>query len=409
MNRADRLALLIAMGSAPLRLALALSTDLSPDEAYYLSASRLGVRIPDPPPLLIWLLHLSDGLPAAVPLQLRVRLWPLLFGTLIPLLLVAVMIRRYRASAATQRWVAVLSAWLPLPLAGGFLATPDAPAALAITLLIALAPHPSAGTQSPQSSDEPSGFGPTAWLRGGGLRAAASGCVAWLGTVAKVSVAPAALPFALLSRRALADKTMIAAALAAATPLVLPSLLFQLHHAFASETWTPGAMMTSVGAAIGGQLAIWTPMVVVLGLGRDAQCERAHRAVLLLFWALFLVSAVVRAAPPEPNWMAPAGLVMMIGASRRLPSCRGWVRGGCLLLGPGLALLFASHVLCPWMPLRPWTDPAARLHGWSQRMGSETAAGVGGYGAAAERCVYDRDCTQIAAYIRSVSAEHLKQ
>ncbi len=70
----------IVAAAVPVHLGLALVTDLSPDEAYYLCAARLGGgRIVDHPPLTLWLLALSDRWFVG-PVELRVRIWAVVFS-----------------------------------------------------------------------------------------------------------------------------------------------------------------------------------------------------------------------------------------------------------------------------------------------------------------------------------------
>ncbi len=88
---------LLVAAAVPFHAALALGTELSPDEAYYLCAARRGGLVPslvDHPPLLPWLLRLGDGLGG--PVELRVRLWAILFSAATGLAIIA-LARRFGA------------------------------------------------------------------------------------------------------------------------------------------------------------------------------------------------------------------------------------------------------------------------------------------------------------------------
>ncbi len=377
MPRADRLAITIALCALPMRLGLAACTQLSPDEAYYVCAARLGATIPDHPPLIVWLLRASLALPSAIPIELRVRLWPLLIGTAIPLILIRLV--ACNSEPPAQRWTAVLASWLPLPLAGGFLATPDALAALAVAILML-------GEQLPRS------------LRANVLASAAT----LVGSLGKGIVVPAAAVFGATTTQGPWRRVSIALGLAAAIPLSMRPLVFQLEHVYRPPHWTLlGAALALTAAAV-GQLALWNPITVAIGCRPRWMPAPTDRGLIVVLSALFFASALARATPPEPNWLAPAALALLPAAARGLSCAHRAARVACVALGPGLTLVMASHVLVPWMPLRWEVDPSARLHGWSGPDAPLRAVGVGGYGAAAEKCVYRRDCDEIDALLQLV-------
>ncbi len=121
----------------PLRLTLALGTELSPDEAYYLAAARAPGLVPplvDHPPLVPLLLRLTDTL-EALPVELRVRLVPLVCSLGLSIATVA-LARRRGAGTEGQKLAAWMSSFALLPVAGGFVATPDGPALLALVLAL---------------------------------------------------------------------------------------------------------------------------------------------------------------------------------------------------------------------------------------------------------------------------------
>jgi hypothetical protein len=113
-------------------------------------------------------------------------------------------------------------------------------------------------------------------------------------------------------------------------------------------------------------------------------------------------SAVLRAVPPEPNWWAPAALVMVTGlgvAGDGIGRRARAVLLATVLLPTALAV---AHTMRPFLPLASALDPTARLHGWSRGLGPADAAGVGTYGVAAERCVYQGSCDEMNNYFNTM-------
>jgi len=364
----DRWALAVLLAALPLRIALATQTCLSPDEAYYLAAHRLGKPIPDHPPLTPWLAGLADGL-VALPLELRVRLPALLLGTVISIVLVD-LVRRRGGDPPEQRWAAVLGSWLPLPLAGGFLLTPDTPLLFAVAVLLLI----QEGTRTSR------------W------KAPVIAMTCAIGLSAKVTMLVPAMVLFWMTR-ARSHRAAVAVGVLAALPLAWPSLHFQSHHAFLDHELAVGRV-SAIAAAIGAQVALWGPAVLWLG-AREAWRHSLDRWVLLLMATLMLMSAMLRGVPPEPNWFAAGAILCVAGAAQHLPRAAGWIRITTLLLGPVPTVLLASHVMTPWLPIPTDVDPSARLHGWRDGNGPTEAPGVGRYGPAAETCVYQGDCTEL--------------
>lgn len=374
----DSGAVAIALSPLPLRVLLAVATDLSPDEAYYAAAAMTGAFPPDHPPVVVLLAKLGLALPA-LPIEMRVRLVPVLLGLATALLLVRAVALSDTGTAASQRWAALLASWTILPMTGGFLLTPDSPAMLALACLLLLNRLPA----PPRL-----------------LVALAS----VIGLASKVVLLPVVLASALYPVRENRWRLPALAASAVVAPIVAPSVAFQLHHAYRVHAWTiPGALGALLALAA-AQGALWTPAPWVLGpagLSTAPVLERAWVAATLLLVAL---SAIVRAVPPEPNWLAPAALVLIAASAAAIPRRSVHIRRTLLVLGPGLCLVAASHVVYPWLPLPRASDPTARLHGWRSPSPPSYAPGVGSYGAAAERCVYQRDCDEITSYFRGVGS-----
>jgi hypothetical protein len=369
----------IAASAVPVHLALALGTDLSPDEAYYLCAARLGHRIVDHPPLTLWMLAASDRL-AGLPVELRVRAWAV-GGSFATSLALVALARRRGAGAEGCAMAAWASTWALLPMAGGFVTTPDTPFLLAVALALLV-------------------------LEGSPV---ASGAALFVATLAKVTALPVGL---LLGAARVMESRKARGALAAlgpllALPFVVPSLRFQVAHAFGPHGgWSPVDAAGAVAAAVLAQAALWTPSVVWMGLRGLRDARRTDQALVAAMTALVLLSALVRAVPPEPNWWAAAALALIPTfalAAEKLP-----VRGRCaivsvLVLPTALAV---AHTIRPFLPLAPGADPTARLHGWSTGAGHPLdAPGVGSYGPAAEDCVYRGACREIDSFFGGMDAQ----
>lgn len=374
-------ALAIVAAAIPLHLLLALATDLSPDEAYYLAAARQPSLIPkltDHPPLVPWLLRLSDALGG--PVELRVRLWAILFSAATGLACVELSRRR-----GAGREGCLLAAWVGsfalLPSAGGFVTTPDGPALLAIAIALIIT-----GEALPPR------------------RAGLAALVLLVGALAKVIVLPIALILAIRAAAPLSSRLLLALLPSLALPLLHPSLRFQLHHAFgqgAPSGWSfPGALGAVLGAA-GAQLLLWSPIVIARGIRALPDLRRADRAIVWVLSGLLLVSAVARAVPPEPNWWAPAALIV-VAAAACATSCASRARFAILLSVLLPTAIASAHTLRPFLPLPARADPTARLHGWSRGAAPAEAAGVGLYGPAAERCVYADECQEINNYFNTM-------
>ncbi len=257
-------------------------------------------------------------------------------------------------------------------MAGGFVTTPDGPLLLAVAVALLAVSEPVAALS----------------LLGGAL--------------AKVVALPVAVLLA-ASRRGstLWARLALVAAPLLALPWLLPSLRFQVAHAFGpggAGGWSLGAAVGAVLGAAGAQALLWSPPVMVRGLRAVGALPLPDRAVVGGLTALVLASALLRAVPPEANWWAPAALVVVVAFARTADELSRRARRAILagVLVP--TLVSATHVARPFLPLPERADPTARLHGWSHGREPTEAPGVGPYGPAAERCVYAGDCREITLY-----------
>lgn len=368
--KVERSVLAVTVAAAAAHLALAATTELSPDEAYYLAAARRApLSLEDHPPLVPLALRLLDRI-AFLPVELRVRLLPVVCSVGTTLALVA-LARRLGAREQGLALVAATTGFSVLGLTGGFVATPDGPLVLGMALALL------AATAAPAA-----------------LAMAAA-------LASKVAAFPLAAALALDRARPRGARAGVAIGALAALAIVVPSLRFQLHHAFAREAhaWSASAAVRSVLEAVLVQAVLWSPWLLVRGARDLARLGDGPRWFVLAWTALILASALVRATPPEANWWAPAALLVLVAALLRAHEA---TRRTLVAIAASLgipALVAASHAVHPWLPLPPPADPTARLHGWKNGSAPADAAGVGPYGVAAERCVYQADCDAIDAWL----------
>lgn len=404
--RSSRLGQWIVVAAAPVHALLAVRTDLSPDEAYYLCAARAAGVVPpivDHPPLLPWMLRLVDRA-SFLPVELRVRLIPITCSLALGLLCVE-LARRRGAGRAGRAFAGWIMGFALLPMTAGFVATPDGPALLAIlAAMLWASPAVSESREgTPGRAAEPLGSPSHHRSIAASL---ATGLALAAGALSKVVVIPVAvLVVACARERSKAERAGVLAPALLCAPLLVPSLRFQLDHAFVAPTrsWSAGGALGALAEAAFVQALLWSPGVVAWGSSMIPKLPLFDRALFLSLSALVGVSALLRALPPEANWWAPAALVLVVAASiaadHRSPKARAAALGA-MILPTTIALL---HVLRPFLPLPPRLDPTARLHGWREGPEPLDAAGVGPYGPAAERCIYRHRCKEIDNYFNKIT------
>lgn len=368
---------LVSVGLGVLHLWLAGTLELSPDEAYYWTWSREpALSYPDHPPLVAWLIALGTTVGGNTALGVR---WPfVLLGTLlVPLVFAAG--RRAGLRPGLAVLVATAAGISPLGSAAALLATPDAPLAFgwAVGLVGLLG---AAGVHTSRSAWPLVGLG------------AAVACLSKLTGV----LLPAAVLVWVLGpsgagwRRRPDPWLALAGGLAAASPAWIAdaaghgATAFQLAHGL----WSPGLTFVerlgNLGAYVGAQVGLVTPLLAVgvaIFLARPRLAEPARAAVwwsAALPWGAFLAASPL--AAPEANWPGVAHLGGLLGAAMAAQEARlrgaRWSRTAWVAAALGLALAVSVavhvHLVRPFLPLdrsqgEPFvgsTDPAARLHGW---------------------------------------------
>lgn len=333
---APRDALWLLLMSAAVRLALALGTDITYDEAYYWTWSRaLGLGYFDHPPMVAWLIRL-----------LGVRGCALACGAA-TVALVQGLAADLTGRAETGWRAAALWSVLPASVLSGVFATPDAP----------LMPF---------------------WV--GALwalhrrRWTLAGALCGLAMLSKYTGALLLVPAAAAWFQARARPRALLSGVAAALLAFAPALVWNAAHGWASFRFQldhglvgqPGDFTAaSAGRRLlefaGGQLAVGG-LVLPLGLawavrGRDA--PPWIRSAFLVPLAVFGAASLL--APGQPNWAlaAYAAPCAWIAADWR------WPARAAALLGAAVCLAGLLHLTFPVLRF-PRDAALARTHGWRE-------------------------------------------
>lgn len=361
-----RHALWILAASTLVRLALGAVIPLYADEAYYWEWSRrLAFGYFDHPPVIAWLVATGTALLGDTPLG--VRLLPILAGSSGGLA-VALTVRQI-AGATAGRFAAVIISVMPLAAGGLVLATPDAPlfGAGAFTLYaVTRAVDPAAVPRDVLRY----------WLLAGvavgvAMASKLSGVLIPVGVFVAFVLEPS------LRRHFTSSGPWLAVGVASV--MMIPilvwnaqhdwiSIRFQLQHGLGTsgrDAWlTREAMLVVV------QAALVSPILFALYLRSIVAGWRAPRdparfvlaAVASVAVALFVISATRRSV--EPNWLASAWLPGMILLASARPAKRSrWELTG-VALAAALSAVALTHVVVPFLPVRPRGDSTLKSHGW---------------------------------------------
>lgn len=369
-------ALALLAGATVLRLVLAATLPLFPDETYYwVWSGRLAGGYFDHPPMLAWLIAAGTALLGDSPIG--VRAVPVLVGSSGGLALA--LAARQLAGDQAARFTALVFAVLPLAVAGLVLATPDAPllAALSWTLLaIVRALGAPAGSAAA-----------TRWWAIGGVTIGAAMASKFTGVFYPFALLLAFALHAPLRARFREPGPWIAVAIASL--VMVPVLLWNAQHDWISFRFQLGHGLGG-GARenllqrelnlIGSQAALVTPILFVLVVGAIATHLKAPRhdarfalAVIGAFCALFFVYSATR-RNQEANWPAIAWLpaLVLLGAARD-GARSAWERRGAWLAGT-LSAVLVLHVLFRIIPLPARRDQVSLAYGWDRLAASVDSA-----------------------------------
>lgn len=379
--RTSRLAIGLILVASVVRIALAASIPLFPDETYYWDWSRnLAAGYFDHPPAIALLIRAGTTLLGTT--ALGVRLGAILAGAVASL---AIVVTSWRlGSDATSPTstnapavlddpgvrAALLMLLIPGALVGFVLATPDAPLLAAIALTLAALERAIA---CPPRSTATLG-----WWAAAGVALGIAFCSKYTSVLV-----PFGVFVALLSRRDLRVRLAepgpyVAAviALVILTPTLMwnaahgwISFAFQLHHGLGH---THGSALGRELTMIAGQLGLISPIVAVLAAVAVASALRnmsdprrfllAVTATTIL--AFFAVSALRR--PVEANWPIPAlvAALPLLATTRLTVSGRRWLIAG-MALGAVCILVVAAQATTRLIRVSPRRDPISKAFGWS--------------------------------------------
>ncbi len=351
--------------SLVLRLYLALSLDLTPDEAYYWELARhLDLSYFDHPPMVAFCISLSKSILGDIPLAVRL---PALIAFSVVLHNVFLIGKNLSGKSEVGFLGSLLIHASPVGVALGFITTPDAPLAL----------FWSWGIRAFTSCLARDGL--SDWL----FLGFCLGC----GAMAKYNMiffvpGVAAVILLFKEKRGLIVTPrfwgMVFLAFAGAFPVLYwnhthdwISLKFQFNHGFKSAG---RGFWDNLGEFIGGQLGtigltlypvlIWQGCVVLIRSWREGDEKRFILTCLSMPMALFFIINGTK-SKVEANWPQVAYLGLMPLAaewilagvdSRRLK----WTLGPSAILG-AIAIFQAITLLAP---IPPGWDISTRLHGW---------------------------------------------
>jgi hypothetical protein len=351
------------------RLILAPERLLSPDEAYYLCAARHPSwrwPIVDHPPLLGWILAFTDRLGGSIELRVRVVAAALQVVTALAIASTAASIK-----PEAFGWGAFLATWGLMSWVSGLIATPDAPLLAATACLIYFA-----------SRERPNPL-PLLLLSFVAVSAKVSGLIVVVAVAASVPMVP-----------------RIAAIVGAAVaiPLARASLHAQIAHALGRGALVSAPRIGALPALlafIAGAVLLYGPALAYLAVRGRAHLTRVAGgpALVVALTMLVVVSAIAGGRAPEPNWIAPAVVPLMIAgaiaATELRPRARRTIELVHLLPAMVAIGLWAGRDLLPAK-----FDPLARVPRDRDRA---QAHPLPPYAAPAWSCVYDRRCDEIEA------------
>jgi 4-amino-4-deoxy-L-arabinose transferase-like glycosyltransferase len=359
-----------------IRIWLAGSLDLAPDETYYWQWSNdLSLTYLDHPPLIAWLIRAGTLTVGQNPIG--VRLHCILFAAA-AIAIVYRLARRADLTRTHAMLTASLSSMLPAPASASIIATPDTALGvcwlLALSALIRLAGNRTDGSMG-------------SWY----LLGAALG----FGLLAKHTallilfmVCIVAIRSAKIRHDLCGPHPWLAAALAVL--IALPYLIaqaktgfkgfsFQLAHLFGAINTEPTGkgpqvIVMRITELVGGQLGLVTPLValwVVIAFAkiRNNPCFSILTVGFVLPAAATCISALF--THPEQNWASlghpVAAIIALIGIIKCLPMGRPMAQVWIAVVLTSVLIITAiihTHAVRPFLPLPPDRDPTSRLHGW---------------------------------------------
>ncbi len=359
-------ALWIIAAATFVRLLLAASVPLFPDETYYWEWSRrLAFGYFDHPPAIAWAIAAGTAIFGDTPIG--VRLIPILLGAVASLAIAAT--TRTLSSDNAARFAAILMAAMPLSAVGFVLATPDAPllAFVAVTLYFAVR------AVDPRATREAS---TRHWLFAGiaiGFAMASK----FTGVFVPIAVLLAIVMHRELQPQLRAPGPYLA--VIAASAVMAPVLWWNAQHEWIAFRFQLGHGLGTAARGswwqrelelIGGQLLLVTPILFgafVVAIRRALTPKGSPQRFLLAEVAFFCLAFFVYSAtrkPVEANWPALAWVPAFVLVAASRPAMRTiWERRAAALAG-AITIVLLSQVIFPWFPVPARRDPVAKAHGW---------------------------------------------
>ncbi len=363
-----RLLLGAIIGVTLLRTAIAVTTGLTDDEAYY----RLWTLAPalsflDHPPMVAWLM--SAGRFLAGDTVLGLRLPSLLISLAGPFLLwrTAILLFDRQTAIAAVAFALVM----PLLAVGGIITTPDAPSVLFWGLC-------AWGLAEMHVSRNANWWLAVGFFAGLGLLSKYTNLFVGAGILLWVLVVP--------RNRAWLKSWQLWAGGVIAAICTLPVVIWNARYHWASfdkqlgraargADWTLNFLLEMLGGYIG----LASPIIAILGLiglarlMQEASRSRDERALLVLsglapLVLYFLVHALH--ARVQANWLAPLYPALALAAGYQLTLSasahkKRWfvaaVATGAVMTG-----LVYLHALRPFLVLEGPRDPTSQMRGWPQ-------------------------------------------
>lgn len=392
--RLIRIPLALAFG---IRLIYSAARELMPDEAYYWVWSRhLALGYFDHPPMIAYLIWAGTWLFGDREIGVRFVIAVMSIGVILMVISTA---RRLLKDERATLWVALIWVASPLLMGLGLIATPDTPAVFFSTAGLA-----SVAMIAKKDDLAPGNSSATLWLLFGLFSGLA------MDSKYTAVLLPGAVALAMLTSpkgRAHYRRPWIylsgIVALAVFSPVIWwnknhgwASFLFQIKHGTVNgESHAPassfisgvGRLFGGIGAYLGGQFLIWTPILFVVLLIVLIHYWRHYRTLeqvdRILLWTatvplVFFFLAVIPSHHTELNWPAfayvPGSLLIGRWITHGDSEKRfGWVRGGVQVSAAfllGMLVLFATPVTRAIVRLPFHVPHAIRdMTGWPQFAG----------------------------------------
>ncbi|MFA6033636.1 MAG: glycosyltransferase family 39 protein [Myxococcota bacterium] len=372
-NRPLAILLVFLAALTVVRMFLAATLELSPDEAYYYAWSlRPAAGYLDHPPMVAWMIHVATSVFGRS--ELAIRLPAILSGVLVPVIIYLTAVEA-GAAASWALIATIVGVLTPLMTAGAIIVTPDTPLSIfwaaGALVLVRIVTRPASGLDMLAVS-------------------ASLGVFMGLAMLSKYTGAALALVSVVMiifipwRRRGLIWLALIPAVVSLC--VWLPNLVYNMNAGFRSMAfqwdhlfpWKLGEELKQFPEFMGGQIGVAGPFLfagvlwvfknmfsgeVAPGL-RALQISTAIPLFVATFAALF--------GKVEPNWPAmayigaiPALAVMLSSVKATLLLKRTMI--AAVTFGAVATTIITVHAAVPFLPIPADRDPVLQqLYGWRE-------------------------------------------